>query len=359
MSMLIDKMYEAVLDPGQWSDFLAASASMLGASGAHLISTASVQTHGFWIAHGIEAEAIRMYDSYYRSVDPWLAALATLAPREYRSFRGESLVPDKQLLHTEFYREFLKPLGVRWLVGCHIAAPAPMASPYALCYFRTAQDAPFGDEAEVILNEFGRHLSRIDQLGTLNGLTQAGQVDDATALFFLSAKGRLIECNQPAAVLAEQGFSDPARRTMRLPSTGAGLWLQSLIASPRRAGDARPKMLTESFDGFGEFALELLPFQQQGASPSRRHIAFVLVARRAQHSSAETLAALATELFHWTSSEFDIVYRLTNGETPTAIATARSSSLATIRSHLKSAKKKAGANRQVDLVRLFMQLNAQ
>ncbi|MCL4746020.1 MAG: hypothetical protein KJZ83_11460 [Burkholderiaceae bacterium] len=354
---LVDLVYESMLEPAALPQVLAGLARATGADCANLWAVPPLNRAGFWIAHDIDRSAIDAYEQYYQRLDPWRAAFPLLAPGTSIVVRGEDLLPEETVLRSEFFTDFLLPNRVQRVCGVLVRPEAPWAPTYALSVFRAPGREFFEPDVVRLLDELGRHLLRVERLGTAALL--AGSDSRGDAAFFLGTSGRLIQCNRAAEELIVDSVVLPGVRTIAFSSQALNLWFHGLLTSPQRlAGDRARHRTTVRFPGHGDLEFELTALRGHAPTPVLRVAPMMLRVRRAvRNGEGDAFARHACGRFGLTASEIDILQRLAAGATVAEIASARASSPETVRSHIKSAKRKTGIGRQVDLVRLVLRLN--
>ena len=111
---LVRLIYEAIDEPQLWSQLLARFADTVHADTAGLLTQDKT---GDWAkifaAVGIDSESRKLYEDYFVSRNPWLqrrniciGAVET----------AEQLVNPRELVKTDFYYDFLRPLS--WFSRC-------------------------------------------------------------------------------------------------------------------------------------------------------------------------------------------------------------------------------------------------
>ncbi len=353
---LVEMVYESMLDPGALQQVVQGLCTELDADGAHLLAIPALNRSGFWVGHRIDPAMVDSYEQYYTRVDPWREALPALAPGQAAVFRGDDLVPPAALLASEFYNDFLLPQCQRYIHGVLVRPEAPGAPSYALSVFRGAGREPFDERADAILAGLGRHLLRVERLGVAAML--AGSDARGDAVFFLGAGGRLIQCNKAAQAMIGDGVVVDGARTVSFASQSLNLWLHGLVSSRERMACDRTRHCTTAHDPvMGTLEFELAPLRVAAPTPSLRAARLMLRVRHAAGDmSGNVFARAAWSRYSLTASEVDILQKLAAGATVVEIADARQCSPETVRSHLKSAKRKVSVSRQVDLVRLVLDL---
>ena len=358
LSRLLDSAYAASTEHGRWPAFLREAAQLIGADSVHVCADGSFDLAGLGLQHGFSPEDLERYRRRYLSSDPWRRPAEALAPGRSAVVRGELLVDDGELFASEAYRDFFAPLGVRWCIGCAVA-PALACSPlYVVRFFRSAAAGPFGADAEFIVGEIGRHLLRVERLAAaLVGWRTAQGAGGSPAALVLSATGQLLQCDQHGAALLAAGALRRAGPRLRFASVSADAWLTTALAALPGKGGARRQVRQAGVVAPGVSSeIELVVVAQPCSSPLMLAARFLLRIATVRECTREQAAREASGRFGWTEAEFDVALRLGNGGTIAAIATARGTTLDTVRSHVKSIKRKTGVRRAADLIRVIAEL---
>ncbi len=359
---LVEMIYESMLDQRMWPRFVELACDVFGASSAHLIATSTINREGFWLAHCIDPAALESYERYYVGLSPWRARYPVLGPGSAISLRGESLVPDDTLVRSEFYLDFLRPLGQRWMCAAFLRPEVPRAPSYGLFMYRGANRNAFEPEAEDALAEISRNLLRLERLVHAVLTWREAHNSADVAAFLLTERGRLLGCNKTGEALIAERLVLPGMRSFGFGSQHADSWLYGALSRYQAAPhDARALRHLVALSPSRELELTLAPFAAPGSSPLTRAARVLLTVRRVDNEADSPLDDVALggavrERFRWTRSETDTVLRLVNGATLAQIAAMRECAVETVRSHIKSAKRKAGVSRQLDLVRIVHQL---
>jgi len=237
-----------------------------------------------------------------------------------------------------------------------ITPSAPMSVPVLLMAVRRHDDPPFDVRFDTLLSEVGRHLTRIESIAfrmATASMSRPGVVP--AGAFLLDAEGQIVAGDPAAAELLSLGVFDASGNTLKPSHTDAASWLFGRLAQ-MRSGQLT---LSDSHEGMplprSRIArLELIAAPRLASSPSLMRARCLLAISARPDATEGRRGHSPAMLFGWTPTEADIVERLAEGGTVLGIAQARRCSVETVRSHLKSAKRKAGVARQVDLVRLCL-----
>ncbi|MGB7305474.1 MAG: helix-turn-helix transcriptional regulator [Burkholderiaceae bacterium] len=355
---VIDNLHAAFCDGACWPEFLASLSVVVGARAAAMISLAPVERTGLLVAHGISASTMTRWQSHYQEIDPWLSTLSMPGPGKLFVYRGTDLAGNSDV-RSRFALEFLDPNGLGPHIGAWITPADPLTSPYALLLWRAPHAPNFEQRHIDSLSLVSRSIAAQEQISIANSLSRAsGLSDQQSAVYLLNDNGSVLVTNRRGAELVDRELVRYPGRSLGFASSGANAWLQAILASIQRSPGIvdHPIEQREKMAGLGTVNLSFYPLQAIGNAPSLLGVRYGLTLRESNARAEVNLSRIANKMYRWTSAELDTVRRLAEGDAVPDIARERACSIETVRSHLKNAKRKAGVNRQVELVRVMMLL---
>jgi DNA-binding CsgD family transcriptional regulator len=180
---LVRLIYEAASDPLFWDTFLSKFAQSVRAETAGLLTQ---DRAGRWAripaAVGMDPASRKSYEEFFVSRNPWLPRRTVLAGNVET---GEHVFNNRELVKTDFYRDFLKPNI--WLHVCSAVtdvADSTFSSVYAL---RSPRNGAFtSDQIELCrclaphLQTAGRIRQRIVDLEAAVDRLLLGEMDTQT-----------------------------------------------------------------------------------------------------------------------------------------------------------------------------------
>src|SRR4051812_13226783 len=157
---LVGQIYDAALDSDLWTSFLSRFAAVLAAGMAHLVYFDETQTtRTLGAAVGSDPELQKTYATYYGALDPWMApARARGMIRAGAAGVSQMLVPYSELVKTEFYHGFARPMGVVHGMTGLVLASEPRSAGISLG--RSEGDQPFDEPDVAVIRELLPHLRR-------------------------------------------------------------------------------------------------------------------------------------------------------------------------------------------------------
>jgi DNA-binding CsgD family transcriptional regulator len=290
-----------------------------------------------------------------------------LIERGYGS--GEEVVADRDLVASEYYKYFLRPLDIRAGLGINVGQVGDPTLAI-LTLNRSTSQGPFS-LAEVQLAGLLRpHLvnayaisRRIACLQDEASSLRASFDRMPLGLLVLDRDGRIIEHNEEAArlLLAGSGIACAAGRRLHLANAASH---SKYLAAMARLADAQHAPMPEAIvvargreSGAGSLVLHLCAFPASAAPilvRDGRILAFLCELNR--HSEGQIAARMLQVALDLTPMEAAVVLSLRDHHDPMQVATDMGLAVSTVRSHLKHAFHKTGTTRQSELLRLVDRL---
>lgn len=356
---VLERLTEARHHPARWSDFLHDLALATGASSAVLLALSGRSRGEIWMPWRLAEPVCDQWLSHFRHLDPWYLASRLPSRGEYRIMVGEDLVPDEQLRRSDYFDNFLRPNGIRWMRAAWFRPDAGHAPVFGVMLFRGVEQTSFSPAVTGALDVLMRQMQVDEGHAVANAMSRAAGMDGReSAVFLLSASGALVMCNERGSQLLDNGAVINGARCLSFANQAINLWLTALInqGGPDPSVFGNGARQRDKLSGLGAVTFELYPFHAIDAAVSLHGVRYALVIRPVQARGVPNLARAAQQMYGWTGAEVDTVRRLAAGDALPVIAQSRHCSLETVRSHIKNAKRKASVKRQVDLVRLMISL---
>jgi DNA-binding CsgD family transcriptional regulator/PAS domain-containing protein len=371
---LIETVYDAASGGTPWPVVEAALKTASGARTSVLMAgdLGTGEVDLLW-REGFDDAAVFAYRKHYRHRDLWTTRAAALLPRGGPPrvlTNGEMLVPDSELLRSEFYADFARPHGLRWLAGT--VAPLGEAGAMAIAVHRGEDGTPFEAPEKRLLDDLMPHLRRALQLrhrlrgadaatglAALEALPQAvAVVDSALRLVLANAAAELLLAD-PLRGLRVHGAAD---------RTGARLALSPLLAADRQAlarlveatalrGGSGGAMRVRHEASLPATAVMVMPLPGRLAGRREARVpGRALLLLKPLHAPAPPSSALLCELFALTRTEADVARALAGGTSKAQIAQARGLQETTVRTQVRSILEKTGSPNLRALERTLAQL---
>jgi len=372
----VGAIYEAAANAGDWLDV-----------GKRICAITKAQRATFSLAdeRGVFHNVLRnvdeseiLYATYYHTVDPYRER----ARRDYASERtrhlclakvGGELVPEAELLRTEYYVDYARLYERRHMMGGMIGVAG--ATPIGI--FRACDAQPFEEYDCNLLESLLPYLQRAIELRSRLGseLDSAwatrGALDALpTSVIIVDADMRVVFANSAGSQrLAGKGSG--LRLVRSGPRAGGGTYLaarqRSNDAVLRRhvaraaAGQAGGALRTANDDA-SMYAVLVSPLPRSLSvdDPRGEHIgmarglALVLIQDLESKRCART--DLLCDVFGFSFAEAEVAAALFGGVSTEEVAHRRNVSLNTVRSQIRSILEKAGAHNLRDLERTIAAL---
>ena len=359
---LVALAYEAALEPNLWPQ-VAAGASR--AFEAPRVMLGVVDRRGNLVMEAEPPDATVTLDmTPYRTVktNPSLA-FAALTPPTTVALR-DRMVSDADLERSEIYHELMRPVDAWHGAIMNVHRDSGVLAPMA--FFRGRAERPFDDGHLDALRALAPHFNRAlrvtmrlrEMEARANALAEAS--DGAlTALLLTDASGRVAEANGLARALLQEND---------------GLMIRNGLLRAARSDDnaGLALLILEAAGGVDGFAFNRKSGVMQVARPScRRSLALVVSPTRNAASpfgrshavcvsfadperGPEVDADLLARLYGLTAREAAVAALLVQGRSPSEAAEELAMTENTVRTHIRLALEKTGAERLADLVRLLM-----
>jgi DNA-binding CsgD family transcriptional regulator len=373
---LIGLIYEGPLEEKPWRSFLPALRRMLDAQVVSLVlrppaegdrgvilncQRADSPNQEEDLANPDDWEAMTYQEQFF-AIDPFV----NLPPGKVVTQR--ELVPDEELLQSEYYLNYLKPIGLFHILGVDTVEPDGMQA--RLRAARRPDEPPFDATHKALCQKLLPHLRRAIQIhARLSRMESerdlyADAVDHlAVATLVLDEKGRILNTNSIARELLAQGDGVyVSENQLHLADRSADARLQRLVVDAIAAqrggttGMARalriPRPSNRQDYGLVIKPVPLSEWAEGQASPFLA--VFISDPEGLEAVSEQALRTSLQALFQLTPAEANLAIKLARGMSLAEVSTAQNISQHTARAQLKSIFSKTGVTRQAELVRLVL-----
>jgi len=365
LSGLIGLAYDAAAAPGIWDDFLAGIGEALDLRAANAAVSIADNEGDFatlpFTWHR-ESPNLEDYTQHYGQLDPFRTAAARLPVGTVCN--NADLVPDAELLHTEYFNDFYSRIGLRHGAVTILHNEGGRTS--GISCHRGPDQEPLGSDDLAFLGRLSPHLIRARNLSAQLAVARSqrqivsGVLDRLpVGIFFVDAASQVVRANEPAERLlrAKDGLEIRRKRLVgsRMQETRALHAVVATACDPEASLRSAATLSTRLGRPSGRRDLGIMAY---GISPEsrmwggERAAAFVVVTdgEAEMHGAARRLR----ELYGLSITEADLAVSLAGGLTLKEIAAARGVSVETVRWQLKQAFAKTGTARQPELTRLVL-----
>ena len=302
-------------------------------------------------------EAIHYREQFF-AIDPFV----NLPPGKVVTQR--ELVPDEELLKSEYYRNYLQPIGLFHILGVDTVAPDGMLARLRIA--RRPNEDAFTEADKTSCQKLLPHLRRAIQIHARLSRTEserdiyAGAVDQlSVATVILDERGQVLATNSVAKVLLKHkdGICT-VDGELQLTDHQSNSRLRQLIAAAtadQRAGTtgmARALRVSRP-SGKSELGLVIRPVPASERAEGQSSPCIAVFISDPEHQESTSQQVLG-ELFGLTPAEANLAIKLTRGRSLAQVSDEKNISQHTVRAQLKSVFAKTGATRQAELVRLVL-----
>lgn len=347
---------EAGADPSRWGEALRTVSESFGglASGVRIEAPDGSVTQ-LW--HGLPEDFERDYLAHYHKLDPWMPTARSLPVG--RCVPSQALVPDRVLEASEFFQDFLRPRGLREIVG-GIVEQSDEEGIITFAVMRADGASPFDAVDAARLEQLIpriRHARWIDR--RLSELERP-RTSSRVATFVLDVRGCIRSLNAAAEQLLAAGdavFSRDGRLCAVCPLSDAALsaQLRDAFASDRDvAYVALRRLRGPALIACASPLGERVPSSRV---PGPRPGVLVLVHDPFQPVDVDLVVARLRQLYGLTPAEARVATLVGAGHSPREAAVRLGLTPGTVRFQLKQAYARADLTGQRELVRLVSLLS--
>ena len=360
LSRLIADMYDATLEPRQWSEVLARIVTFVGGHGGCLLAKdlTSRDIDAHWQT-GVEPHYMQLYTETYSKIGP-VAALTFGDVGQIVSV--PEVVSYDEFRRSRFYLEWAEPQG--W-VDVAVAVLDKSASGWGLLgVSRNATNGMVDDEMRRRISLVLPHIRRALRIGRAierrqaDAATFADILDRLTAgLLLLDAQGRIVHTNAAADDMLRDGrLLRAIGRRLAGGDVQAERALRETTILPRAEGMQLGRdgvvvpLRTCDGERYIARAMPLAGAAPRGAWESTEATTAVFV-RRATMDNPSPPDIIA-ESYKLTPTELRVLFALVEVGGVPDVAAALGIAETTVKTHLARLFAKTGARRQAELVKL-------
>jgi DNA-binding CsgD family transcriptional regulator len=373
---LTDLIYDAASGGSPWTAVGKGLERLVSATSGSLMvgdfSTGSVEI----LYHAeIPPAAVTAYQQHYRSVDLWTNRAAraanTVPDRIPKVWTSGRLVPDTEFLRSEFYNDFGRQLGLRYVVGTVVHLGAAGTMPIGL--HRPDGAAAFDTEDARLVAAVLPHLKRALQLRhqlqprqAVASTAEAALDGLPSAAIIVDAEGQVVLANMAAeAIAASIGAvqfcqSRGSARSRRLLLTACHTEENSqLLHLIRRTACGGSGGALRAWNSLRTSAVAVLVsplprrLEARENGPGRSLERALVLLKDLSAARLPPSAGMLRELFGLTATEAEVARALYGGVTKEAVAAARGLRATTIKTQVDAILAKTGATNLRDLERLL------
>ena len=361
LDQLLGAIYEGAMESPPWHAALKLLQDQLKAKHVTLmLRPPSPESSAVMINTGpVTTQGLESYSSHFFTLDPFVRL------KEGDVVTAEELI-GKSWIESAFYREYLKPLDIRHLLGTDIYTKDGIEC--RLRVTRALDARPFNGEDKALVRFLVPHLKRSIQLhARLDFLESERQLFAGTVNRMLlgivnfDENGNLFETNQEARrIIAEKDGITLSGNNLIVHSSAEGRELQRMIKQaltpvPKNAAPSVVEALAVTRpSGRSKLGVLVRAIPPGQWSESRHRPAVAVFLRDPESNAAQPSHELVRRLFELTRMEATLALLLADGYTLDEAAEKMNVRRNTARTHLRSIFCKTGVTRQTMLVRLLL-----
>lgn len=358
---LLGAIYEGPTESPPWNSALQLLRDTLLAAHVTLIlRPPSPDSAGVMINTGpVTTQGVESYESHFFATDPFVRL------QEGEVVTAEELI-GKQWLDSSIYNEYLKPLGIRHLLGADIYTKEGIEC--RLRITRSLESKAFSTEDKALVRFLLPHLKRSIQLhARLDFLECERQLFAGTVnrmllgIVSFDQNGAILETNQEARrILSEKDGISLSGNTLNVESSQEGRELLRMIRAaiadnPESEGSTVVEAMSISRpSGRSKLGVLVRAIPLGRYSESKHRPAAAVFLRDSEANAAQPSQELVRRLFGLTRMEAQLALLLAEGFTLDEAAEKMNVRRNTARTHLRSIFCKTGVTRQTMLVRLLL-----
>lgn len=348
---LIDRIYEAALVPGQWTQLMEDLAAATGCSGGMIISARDHVPNKTIFTGGIEELYRRASEEGWWERNSRGKVLLSLPSEEFHSDADHFSM--QEMSREPLYRDLLWPLGFGYAAATHIQIPNGDTLILSLERLRDKGPVPLAETQR--LTALRPHIARSALIASRLSFARIQSANEAFGKTgmpsaAINRMGKVLDSN---ALFQERFEQTPvgAGNRLRLCSAESNRVLDECLAAAQSGNDTLPlasrSIALPRTDTSEAAVLHLVPVAGHARDIFTSAAFFIILTPL--DASRLAPVELIQGLFDLTTSEARVARALAGGSDIGAIAETYGIARETVRAHLKSIFAKTGFSRQTDL----------
>lgn len=365
LDRIIEKIYDAAIDPKGWNSLLAEIASIVGAiSGFYAGLDIRHGRGAFWYTLGHDQRITDLYNEHYLTLDPTLAHIMKFPGK---AFACSEYLTDADVAASRLHTELMIPNGLRYVLSGVVNMQGSMLSFFG--FQRHIGQAPFTRAEADFLQRLIPHFAKADQVAAkVSTMSDAKRVAMAVldrmdyGIVFVNRTGNIRMTNQRAEKYLESGVAVQSLfGRIQLANSKDNDLLEKMIstASNGENGDIQIRTI-ETVAGHADVRsrIVVLPISRDEQKKIDDDDACVVIVISDHNQQRSMASDVLHDSYGLTVAETKVATGLANGQTQEELSEGLFVSLATIKTHTQHIYRKIGISRQADLVRLVYGLPA-
>jgi len=359
---LVGSIYDGITESPPWRVALETMRTLMGAAHVTLmLRPPSSESRGVMVNSGdVDAQATESYETHFFAIDPFVG----LPEGDVTS--AEELLGCDRWQESVMYKEYLKPLSIRHLLGADISTEEGIE-----CRLRITRppDGKAFSEADknlvrIVLPHLRRAIrmhAKLDYLECERQIYSGAMNRLLLGMISFSHDGAILETNQEAdRILEEKDGIKLTQKGLKAENRTENKEMQRLLQEAIAGGraDVGPSVveamsISRQFDRSKlGIVVRAIPFGEW--SESTRRPAAAMFLRDPDFNSAQPMQDVVRRIFDLTRMEAALAVLLAKGNTLDEAAEKLGVRRNTARTHLRSIFGKTGVTRQTMLVRMLL-----
>lgn len=360
---LTEHIYDAVMAPEKWQQLLDKFVSIMGANSALLREVNYDQRKvGLFSAIGYDPAMQQAYRDYYVHKDIFATALKNSSAGQIIS--SHTAVPWAQQLKSEFYNDYMRPIGGHYVLGATLAKDTQRH--LLLGIQKSERQGDFTEQDLTLIKLIVPHITRaahihqhLYQVTSQKQWALAALNQLKTGVILLNEQGHPLFVNPAALRTMDDAKYIIADDGLLLGNVADTLHLHRLINHAANFANGRGSVPggTLVIDTTAhQIRVQVIPLprdlsaQPEGLGVSTTCVAVFISSN--QHNSLQQHTIIAR--YGFTPAEARLAILLAQGMDLNSVAKQLSVSVQTVRSQLKAIFAKANVSRQAELVTLLL-----
>ena len=361
----LDFVYDAALTTELWPLVVERLAGMVGGGGGVLVDQSLQTGQGEAVIVGADPSALTPYFGYYASRN---VLLHTPDPRGFmrgwtpRILTDEDWLPKEELVRSEYYNDFLRPLDIHSVLMIRLAAQD--LNMINLNIGRPEQFGQFSTADIELVARIHPHLIRSFRLGrkiAADRRVDAGAAEfldrSPHAVFLVGLDGRVRHANGAAESLVAAGIGVTLiGGRLASPSAEASRRLRQLIheaSSPDAEQRSGGSMVIATPDRRLPLSVIVAPVRAERLAVFQGEPS-IIVCVTDPEAGVSLPEQRVRDLFGLTAAEARVALAMVEGDGPREAAEKLGVSFYTVRAHLVRIYDKTSTRRQSELVALIL-----
>jgi PAS domain-containing protein len=201
-SKVVEAVYDCAIDPNHWHRTIGMVAELCGCQYGMLGVIDLENVHNELTFHvGHEEHYLRLYKAKYAALNPHVASFSLLPVGKVAT--SAELIDEHEFLESRFYREFLKPQGIREAIGFNVLKTRQRMGALSAHYLES--QGHFDGAAVRLLSLLAPHVCRSVtisdalNLKTIKSDALEGALDAlASGVYLTDREARIVYMNRAA-----------------------------------------------------------------------------------------------------------------------------------------------------------------